>query len=349
MSQFNCSRSITRFSRLTTSLGFLLFGNFFLSNSANAFSINSGAGITNGGFEQSIDGTNPTGGWSTIGDATTNGASTVQFSNLLTGGTGTPGFVDPIAGMNQAIITTAFDLSSRVDDTNAPTMGPRIDLEFNQSGSDPVDADTDPNNHSGDDLQTFLGLDTDSLSIARENADPGATDPRTSKEGSGLSQTFTIEISAQDVLDGKNAFEVSFNWAYLTNDGNETDIGLGNQDFGFFTLYEAGDTDPGITVLGDSNSSIVDPLGNNNYTYGTTEFYDANNLYTQEISGLSEGIYNYTIGFGVVDIDGSGRSSALVLDNFGVEQVPFDFSPTSGFGLLFGLWGLRKARSLFHS
>ena len=336
------------FFKLAGTFSLIAIGNNLIINSADAFSINTNAGIANGGFEQTIDGENPTNGWSTTGDVTTIIENVVQASG------GDTGFVNPVSGDRQAILTTAYDIPNgmnRVDDVRNTNglEGPAQSLNFNQSGTNPVDADTlDP---TTEDLQSFLGLETNSLSIDRN---PQATNnPRTSKEGSGISQTFEIEITADDVTNGTNAFEISFNWAYLTNDGfdNGSDGTFpgGNQDYSFFTLYEENDNvaNRQIELLGDSSGAIGDPLADNNYNSGNTEFYNTNSVYTQTITGLPVGTYNYTIGFGVVDVDGSGRSSALVLDNFGVRQVPFEFSPSAGIGIVFGFLGLNRLRRRF--
>ena len=330
MSQVNFSQSI---SKLAGTLSFIALMNCLAAKSADAFSINGGSNLTNGGFEQTIDGANPTNGWSTTGDVTTIIANEVQAAGTA---------VNPVSGNSQAILTTAYNNlggTARVDDVESLAegeMGPAAPLNFNQSGTNPVDADTDPNNHTGDDLQTFLGLDTNSLSIEREPAVSGV--PRTSKEGSALLQNFTVEITQADVDSGNNAFEISFNWAYLTNDGfddgGDGSFPGGNQDYGFFTLYEDSDTAPGLTLLGDSSGTISEPIADNNYNSGDVTYYNSESIYTQTVMGLAAGTYNYTIGFGVVDIDGSGRSSALLLDNLGIKQVPFQFSPSGGIALV---------------
>ena len=339
MFKLNFTQSFFQF---TSTLGLIAIGNCLIINSADAFSINGGSGITNGGFEQSIDGTNPTNGWSTTGDVTT-----IIENRVSAAGTA----VNPVSGSRQAILTNAYDTSkdmNRADDVERLTeTGPTAPLNFNQSGTNPVDADTvEP---TTGDLQSFLGLETNSLSIPRENpANPG--DPRTSKEGSGMTQTFTVEITTTDVANKTNGFEISFNWAYLTNDGtldgSDGTFPGGDQDYSFFTLYEENDAigDRDLTVLADSSGSISDPTAENDYISGNTEFYTSENLYTQTVTGLGVGTYNYTIGFGVVDIDGSGRSSALLLDNYGIRQVPFEFSPSAGIGIVFGFLGLNRLR-----
>lgn len=287
-------------------------GNFILTNGAYAFNVT----FSNGDFETDL-----TTGWSTIGDVTRS--------------TGIDD-VNPIGGSNQAIITNSYKIEGDRDDDNGFT--------FNQSGTNPVDADTITNNHTGDDLQTFLGLATNDLSIARSPEVPDF--PRTSKEGSGMYQDIEVTISPDDVNNGTNNFQISFNWAYLTNDGQETTYGLGNQDFSFISLLN--DPNPSgsvnatdsnyvtanITVLGDSDqTSITQPTGDDDFVQpAITTNYNISNPETFAVTGLAAGTYSYRVGFGVVDVDGVDRSSALLLDEFNVQQVDFKFSP--GLGLL---------------
>lgn len=312
LSQSNFSKSLIL---VTHTLGLVTISNAVFISRANAFSITFGNGdvdtFSNSGFE------NSTTGWSTIGDVTTN--------------TGIDG-ISPIAGSNQGIITNAHIIEGDRNDDRS--------LIFNQSGTNPVDADTITTNHTGNDLQTYLGLNTDGLSIDRNSAVSGF--PRTPKEGSGMYQDITVNISADDVANGTNGFEVSFNWAYLTNDGKEDTYGLGNQDFSFVTIYDIASTPGTIQLLGDSDQSISAPGADNNYVHSTTDYYSAGNLYTQSFTGLAEGTYDYRVGFGVVDVDGADRSSALVLDEFSVQQIPFEFSPTAGLLLVAGFIGIKR-------
>ena len=302
---------------VASTVGLVTMGNFIFIDATHAFSVTFGNGdvdtFTNSGFE------NSTTGWSTIGDVTTN--------------TGIDG-VNPISGSNQAIITNSYKIEGNRDDDNS--------LTFNQSGTNPVDADTITTNHTGDDLQTFLGLGTNALSIDRNPAVSGF--PRTSKEGSGMYQDITISISAADVTNGTNGFDVSFNWAYLTNDGQEDTYGLGNQDFSFVSIYDKASTPGAIQLLGDSDQAISAPAGSNDYVHPTTNYYSAGNLYSQSVTGLAEGTYNYRVGFAVVDVDSVDRSSALLIDDFTVQQVPFKFSPTTGIALVLGLIGCDQLR-----
>lgn len=276
---------------------------------ANAFNVN----FTNSDFDTGIT------GWTTRGDVTTN----TEIDR-----------VTPISSPNQAIITNAYKLEGDRRDDNG--------LLFNQSGTNPVDADTISNNPTGQDLQTFLGLGINDLSIARNPAVSGF--PRTSKEGSGMFQDISFTVTSQDVMDGKNGFKLNFNWAYLTNDGQENTYGLGNQDYSFVSFAPivqpvSSSKTSEIRLLGDSNQSISNPAANNDYNHPTTTYYTAGNSYTQSVTGLAAGAYTYRVGFGVVDVDGYDRSSALLVDNLNAQQVPFEFSPTMGLWIVGGIFG----------
>ena len=322
LSKFNFSKSLIA---VASTFGLVSMGNFIFINSAHSFSVTFGNNdvdtFTNSGFENSLD------GWSTIGDVTTIGADVVQ---------GNGSSVNPISGSFQAIITNSYTTSGDRNDDSS--------LTFNQSGTNPVDADTITTNHTGDDLQTFLlGSGTeDALSIDRDTVVSGF--PRTSKEGSGLYQDITITIDAADEANGTNGFTVSFNWAYLTNDGKEDTYGLGNQDFSFVSIYDISDTPRPITLLGDSSQSITDPNTHNDYLYSTTDYYSSSNTYSLSFNSLAAGTYNYRVAYGVVDVDNVDHSSALLIDNFSVQQVPFAFSPTVGIALMLGLFGCDRLR-----
>lgn len=318
LSQSNFSKSLVS---VVTTVGLVTIGNFIFIDAANAF----GVSFSNGGFESTTN--NSPDSWSTTGDVTTN--------------TGIDGIgISPISGSNQAIITNSYKIESDRNDDSSYT--------FNQSGNNPVDADTITTNHTGNDLQTSLGLGTYDLSIDR--ATPVSGFPRTSKEGSGMYQDITVNISAPDVTNGTNGFKVKFNWAYLTNDGQEDTYGLGNQDYSFISIVDTSTSSSTVNVLGDSSnpiSTIPILIANNDYVDPTTTYYDANNVYTESVTGLTEGEHTYRVGFGVVDVDGYDRSSALLLDEFMVEQVPFEFSPALGLLVVGGIFGLNYLRHKF--
>ncbi len=312
--------SLSRFSKslvsITSTFGLVTISNLVFIDAVGAFSINLNSGITNGGFESSIAGSQN--GWSTTGDVTTKGV----FDGI-----------NPTNGSNQAIITNSYQTAGDRNDNN--------NFSFNQSTTNPVDADTIPTNHTGQDLQTFLGLGTNALSIPR--SDGLTATPRTSKEGSGMYQDFTINVSSQDVTNNKNGFTVSFNAAYLTNDGKSP--ALGNQDFAFSSLYKRLPTpveNGAIDLLHDSNGTISPATANNDFN--NTKSYQT---FTKSVTGLTAGNYTYRAAFGVVDTDSYDRSSALMLDNFAVQQVPFDFSPTAGLGLVASIFGLTRLRRKF--
>ena len=303
-------------------LGFVTISNLLLINSVDAFSVTFSNGDSNGGFESTNDGESTGTGlpnnWSTIGDVFTTG--------VIDG-------ISPTSGSNQAIITTGY-----IEGNYGAPIGNRNDDSsrvFNQSGTNPVSADTNPN---ADFLQEHLGLSSDALSIERSAGVHSSFGPRTSKEGSGMYRDITIEISPDDVSNGTDGFTVSFNWAYLTNDGKSDDFG--NQDFSFVSIDDQ--TNPvAIEVLGDSNQTISSPTADNDFFDGNTISYTT---YTQSFTGLGVGPHNYRVGLGVVDVDSYDRSSALLVDNFNVQQVPFEFSPTAGIALMLGLFGCDRLR-----
>jgi hypothetical protein len=290
--------------------GSLIITSTLFPNSAIAFSV----GFTNGGFESNYS------DWQQTGD------TSIQQGAFQT--------ISPVAGSNHALITTGHN--TRVDDNATPAS------TFNYSGTNPVTATTDTN---ADDLQNFLGLPTNSLSILRQNSDDN-TAFRTPKEGSAIYQDFTVEFTAADIASGKNKLQLSFNWAYLTNDS--TNSIFGDQDFGFFTLYNTSSAQNSrtINVLDDSEGTISYPLGSGVNTFqGTnTTKYSSSNLHTYESLPLAAGTYNYRVGFGVVDVDGIDRTSALLLDNFMVKEVPFEFSPSLGLWLVGGIFGIDRLR-----
>jgi hypothetical protein len=324
MSLFNFTKSI---STIAGTLGLVAIGNLLSIDSANAFSVD----FKNGGFEQSIAGSQNH--WNTIGDVDT---------------TGTIDGISPTNLINQAIITTGYRQGNYAD-----PIGNRNDdsgYNFNQSNVDPVSADT---NSNADLLQGHLSLNTNAFSIDRVGGIPGIG-PRTSKEGSGMYQEFTVNVTAQDVLDGKNQFKVKFDWSYLTNDGS-TSFG-GEQDFGFWSLGQVngsnyttafsgtGNPNDQIQVLKSSSGSINAVEGDNDYQQ--TFDYATNNRYSYLVSGLTAGTYTYRVGFGVVDVDGLDRTSALMLDD--IQIVPFEFTPSTGIAIVFSLVGVNKLRGKFN-
>ncbi len=308
----------------------LAISNFIAVNPVQAFNVT----LTNTGFEDSGDGMNTGGftGWTTTGDASINSS----FQGIT-----------PTADNYQALITNSCPTTAETlcSSSGSPVIDddPRAAGAFNYSGNDQTNAssqDIEKPTLQEFELQSFFGLDNNGLSVPRENGT--VTGFRTPKEGSGIKQDITIEISSDDVTKGTNGFTVSFNWAYFTNDG-KNDM-FGDQDFAFLSLYEPAVTSPDeLIVLADSDATLTSPTSDN-FVYQDTTYYTANNQFNYSVTGLPAGTYTYTLGFGVVDVDGPDRSSALLLDNLVVQQVPFEFSPSLGLILMAGFFGINYFR-----
>ena len=283
-------------STVTSILGLITIGNLILIDSAHSFSIT----FDNGGFESTSDGvstgTGSPNSWSTIGDVYTTGTI-----NSIDPTTGTINSIDPTSGSNQAIITTGY-----IEGNYADPIGNRnddSDFNFNQSFTNPVSADTNPD---ADLLQEHVGFNSDAFSISR--AGGILTNLRTSKEGSGMYQDFTVTLDP-----GETSFTVNFDWAYLTNDGSTT-LG-GDQDFGFWSLGQVNgstyNTDfsstEQIEVLKSSSGSSSETITADN-TYATSFDYTTNGRQSYLVDGLTENTtYTYRVGFGVVDVDSGDR------------------------------------------
>lgn len=301
--------SLSHFHKLISWIpGILVISSFLLPNPAAA-----DVSLTNGDFENNYS------NWSQTGDTSTQGT----FQSI-----------DPVSGGNQALITNSHN--TRIDDNATPAS------TFNYSGTNPVSSTTDPNAAA---LQNFLGLPTNSLSIPRQNsADDNAF--RTPKEGSGIYQDFTINLTQADVDSGKDKLQLKFNWSYLTNDSRNSI--LGDQDFAFYTVYDKTSqiNTRSINVLDNSSGNISYPLnsGATNFQRKNTAYYSAGNQDIFESSPLAAGTYNYRVGFGVVDVDGSDRSSALLVDGVEAEAVPFGFSPSLGLGIVAIMIGCDRLR-----
>ena len=270
--------------------------------------------ILNSGFENGFN------NWQTLGDTSIQS----DFQGI-----------DTLGGNSQGLLTTGcpaepfangecFDTQ---DTSNFRQDDPRTDSSnyvFNYSGNDQGDAN---NNNAGDDnnLQNFLGLPANSLNIDRQGGTVGGT--RTPKEGSAIKQE-EITVTEDSII--------TFHWNYVTNDGQNPTFG--NQDYSFVTIYEEGSDvgDREIQILGDSDGDISTPITN-----GSTTFEERNNGY-QFFSSELLPPGTYVVGTGVLDVDGTGLTSALLLDNF--EVVPFDFSSTAGLSLVAGVFGLSRLR-----
>ncbi len=305
--------SIKKFTPITLVACFLSLGNLIAANSANAYSVTFGG---NGDFESTNTSLNGTNGWNGFGSTDINGTySGVSPSNT-----------------KQGIITTAcpnsnstFCQNSRNDDPGTTTG------TFNLLGKDQLSASPEVAN-----LQTQLGLSPNAFSIPRKigsvTYDGTGGNPalyRTPKEGSAIFQNITVSTTG-----GATDTRITFNYDFLTNDGAGS---LGNKDFGFVSI--SGNGFEQVIPLEDSMGTIPTASGTNYAT--NTNPYQSRSLQRTLAPGT------YKVGFGVVDVDGSGYSSALLIDNFNAQAVPFDFSPTAGLGLVAGIFGLTRLRRKF--
>ncbi len=305
--------SIFRHNFISTArlVGLLALANLLVSNSASAFTVD----FQNTDFENDFD------NWNITGDTSIQGA----FQGI-----------NPRGGSNQALITTScpnspfpsgecFDTQNTANYRQDDPDGGSTNRTFNFSGFDQTDAN---GNNAPNNLQTFLGLEPNSLNIARTGG--AITGFRTPKEGSAITQTITVD----------EPFKLSFDWNYLTNDG--THPVFGNQDFSFLTLYPQG-SDPNsrtVNILGDSIGAITSPISSNQ-----TDFEKVGGYMSYDSGILQPG--TYIVGLGVVDTDGTGISSGLLIDNFAVQEIPFDFSANTGLGFVAGIFGLTRLRRKF--
>ena len=310
---------VQKFTPIAFVASFLSLGNLIAANSANAYTLT----FSNGNFESStsLDGT---AGWTGIGSTEIRGA----YSGVSPYNT------------QQGVITTAcpnsnssFCGNSRNDDPSTTTG------TFNLRTQDPQDQLTASPELAN--LQTQLGLSANAFSIPRKigsvTYDGTGGNPalyRTPKEGSAIFQNITVN-DVGNVTDTR----ITFNYDFLTNDGAGR---LGNKDFGFFSISGINGKGYGykeVIPLEDSTSTTLG-ANSSNYRTNTTPYQPYSLTRT-----LAPGTYK--VGFGVVDVDGSGFSSALALDNFNAEAVPFDFSPTAGLGLVASIFGLTRLRRKF--
>ena len=128
------------------------------------------------------------------------------------------------------------------------------------------------------DLETFLGLTLGSLD-GLGNGD--------ATQGTAIKQTVTVSAGTQ----------LSFDWNFLTNEGTPSST---YNDFTFVSIVS--DT---LDTLADTNSSFVSSATSFNEETGFSNF-----SYTFSTAGT------YTIGVGVVDVQDTSVSSALLVDNF---------------------------------
>ena len=92
---------------------------------------------------------------------------------------------------------------------------------------------------------------------------------------------------------------------------------------------------------------MYDSSGAINLPQGSNDFNDSESYltFTETVNNLTTpGNYRYRAAFGVADVDSYDRSSALMLDNFAVEQVPFEFSSTLGLLIVGGVFAGDRLR-----
>lgn len=310
------------------SISFLGISVFFAPNPVNAFSLDYSNDFETGGFSD----------WNTTGDTSIQPTLTGTYN-------GDAKFYHAGSG-NQAVLTTAcpgtaytptttgydntecFDTQNttqaRDDDPN--TNGdPNNNIgRFNYSGNDQNDANAENSASTFPateitNIQEFLGLSANALNIPLQEGDTNIGGNRTPKEGSA--------IKLNDTINSSEPFTISFDWSYLTNDGQ--DLFLGDSDYAFVVIYEENSNGEPI-ILADSDSSTIPTITTADDAYALA----TNGSYNSGI--LPAG--NYVVGFGVVDIEGVNASSALLIDNFvATSAVPFEFSPTTGLGLIVGM------------
>ena len=316
------SNSIKTLIRLASIASFFGLTNVIISNSAQAFTVN----FSNGDFENPINFGNGFGdGWDGTGNTTLEGT----YSSVV------PFPVD-ISNTMQAVITTACPSSIQTGECldNDNNSSPRNDDfptpagTYNDSGNDQISASVETPN-----LQNTLGLSDNAFSIYRQingvTYDGTSGNPvlrRTPKEGSAIYQDI-------EVVDDGMGVEIKFNWDFLTNDGAGD---LGDKDFGFVSITNSSGYEQ-LIVLEDSTGALP-PISSPDFATNTAPYA----AYTSAPLSLDPGTYR--VGFGVVDVDGVNYSSALLIDNFAVQQVPFEFSPTAGIALVLGLFGCDQLR-----
>jgi hypothetical protein len=316
--------------------GVFSFGSLVMPNTANAFSVGYGNTFDNGFAD-----------WNTSGDTDIQGTLTGTYN-------GTAQSYRATGTGNQAVLTTACSSTAYTPNSNLSYQNtecfdtqddtqPRNDDSnadagtFNYSGNDQTDANAEnsastfPANQITN-VQEFLGLSANALNIPLQDGETNLGDERTPKEGSAIKLNDTI------VADGP--FTISFNWTYLTNDGQ--DEFLGDSDYAFVTIYDENSaiSSRSPIVLADSDAFEIPSISSSDTAYAL----EKNGTYTSSV--LPGG--NYVVGFGVVDIEGVNRSSALLIDDFQTSAaVPFEFSPTTGIGLVAGFIGLARLRRRF--
>jgi hypothetical protein len=231
--------------------------------------------------------------------------------------TGVFNVISPTEGSNQALLTTAnttlFD-----DIIGAPGA-------YNYSGISAADARS-----NSPDLQTFLGLSPTALNFT------GAAPfnfPHDSKEGSAIKQSITLHTEST----------ISFNWSFLTNDGAPLFPG-DPRDTAFVTLYSTNSDLASRTIEVLRQSEPVPPTGFYPTTPNGSTFQLAEGIFTFNSGLLAAGEYH--LGIGVYDVDGTDKTSALLVDNVRITPaVPATPEPLSILGTVLAVGiGLQAKR-----
>ena len=303
-------------------IGFASLSSLLLATPAYSFNVT----LENADFENDFD------SWTTVGDTSIqqNFGGQLQYENKQ---------VLINTGCPNTATGRCFDQqnssSPRNDDIGLSFSGTESSGGgyFNFSGNSQINADGQgyTGNFSSNLLQDFLGVRQNALHIPRENGTlANGTSTRTPKEGSAIRQTITVD----------NDFTLSFNWSFLSNDSN--DSLYGDRDYGFVTIYNQNSdvSTRNVQVLADSSSALTN--SNTSFTLGTSTGGNGKADYETYTTSLAAG--TYIVGLGVVDVDGDERTSALLADEFLIEKVPFEFSPTLGLLSVAGVFGWSRLR-----
>ncbi len=221
-----------------------------------------------------------------------NGSFESDFTGwMITGDVSTKGTFNgfaPTDGSYQALLTTA---TTSLDDDGVGNGA------YNFSGTDATIATV--NNPQ---LQAFLDLEYDALQIPLPPP-PLPFLPQLyldSKEGSAIKQSFSSD----------HDFNLSFDWRFLTNDGDEN----------LFAIP----TDRAIVTIYDGTGTVIETLAQSE-----GDFPAPGSLTSPEFDKKSQGTFSkflaagdYTVGIAVYDVDGTDKTSALLVDNVVVEKLP---------------------------
>ncbi len=191
----------------------------------------------------------------------------------------------PTDGVSQARLTTA---STEFPDDNLSNGA------YNFSGNPATGARLNTPN-----LQTFLGLPATAL-----NTPSSLPIPNNPYEGSAIKQSIS---STSD-------FQVSFDWSFLTNDGEAQPFG--ERDAAFVILYNMNTPQASRTInlLAQSSGNFPAPGSLTSPTFSQTS-----GAFTFNSGTLAAG--DYVLGVGVFDVAGSDKTSALLVDNFQKQAV----------------------------